>query len=55
MGTKYNPSVVRNGLIFYLDAANTRCYSGSGNTVLNLALSAQEVLQNYNTTKGRFR
>lgn len=39
MGTKYNPSVIRDGLTFYLDAANTRSYSGSGNTVLNIASS----------------
>jgi hypothetical protein len=36
MGTKYNPTVVRDGLIYYLDAANPRCYSGSGLTVNGL-------------------
>jgi hypothetical protein len=36
MGTKYNPSVVRNGLVYYIDAANTRSYSGSGNTTYEL-------------------
>ncbi len=36
MGTKYNPSIVRNGLFMYLDAANTRSYSGSGITVFGL-------------------
>jgi hypothetical protein len=36
MGTKYNPSVVTNGLVLYLDAANSRCYSGSGITVNSL-------------------
>jgi hypothetical protein len=36
MGTKYNPNIVRDGLIFYLDAANTRCYSGSGLTANGL-------------------
>ena len=40
MGTKYNPSIVRNGLVFAIDAANTRSYSGSGNTVYNMALSS---------------
>ena len=32
MGLKHHPRVVTNGLIYYLDAANTRCYSGSGLT-----------------------
>ena len=36
MGTKYNPRIVTNGLVFYVDAANTRSYSGSGNTVYDL-------------------
>jgi hypothetical protein len=36
MGTKYNPNIVRDGLIMYLDAANSRCYSGSGITVNGL-------------------
>ena len=40
MGTKYNPSIVRNGLVFAIDAANTRSYSGSGNTVYNMALTS---------------
>jgi hypothetical protein len=36
MGTKYNPSVVRDGLVYYIDAANTRSYSGSGVTANGL-------------------
>jgi hypothetical protein len=36
MGLKHHPRVVTDGLIYYLDAANTRCYSGSGITVNNL-------------------
>ena len=36
MGTKYNPSIVRNGLVYALDAANTRSYSGSGLTLYEL-------------------
>jgi hypothetical protein len=36
MGTKYNPTVVRDGLVYYIDAANTRSYSGSGLTVNGL-------------------
>lgn len=36
MGTKYNPRIITNDLIYFLDAANTRCYSGSGNTAYSL-------------------
>jgi hypothetical protein len=32
MGLNYNPSIVSDGLVFYLDAANRRCYSGSGSS-----------------------
>ena len=32
MSTRYNPSIVRDGLAFYLDAANTKSYPGSGTT-----------------------
>jgi hypothetical protein len=32
MGLKHHPRVVTNGLVYYLDAANPRCYSGSGLT-----------------------
>ena len=32
MGIAYNTSIVSDGLVFALDAGNTRCYSGSGNT-----------------------
>jgi hypothetical protein len=36
MGLKHHPRVVTNGLVMYLDAANTRSYSGSGLTVTGL-------------------
>jgi|688.fasta_scaffold288928_2 hypothetical protein len=36
MGTKYNPNIVRDGLVYYIDAANTRSYSGAGLTVNGL-------------------
>jgi hypothetical protein len=39
MGLDQSPLIVTDGLTFYLDAANTRSYSGSGNTVLNIASS----------------
>jgi hypothetical protein len=32
MGLKHHPRIVTNGLVYYLDAANPRCYSGSGLT-----------------------
>jgi hypothetical protein len=36
MGLKHHPRIVTNGLLYYLDAANPRCYSGSGITVISL-------------------
>jgi hypothetical protein len=36
MGTKYNPNIVRDGLVYYIDAANTRSYSGTGLTANGL-------------------
>ena len=32
MSTRYNPSIVKDNLILYLDAANTKSYPGSGTT-----------------------
>jgi len=37
MGLKHHPRVVTNGLVFYVDAANTRSYAGSGNTIYSLS------------------
>ena len=36
MGVKAGPRIVKDGLIMYLDAANTRSYSGSGLTANGL-------------------
>jgi hypothetical protein len=36
MGIAYNTSIVSDGLVYALDAANSRCYSGSGNTANGL-------------------
>jgi hypothetical protein len=36
MGLNYNPTIVPDGLVMYLDPANSRSYSGNGNTVYNL-------------------
>ena len=40
MGLNYNPASVTQGLVYYLDLTNSRCYSGSGNTLINLANGA---------------
>jgi hypothetical protein len=37
MGLAHSPSIISDGLIFYLDAANSRSYSGSGNTIYDLS------------------
>jgi hypothetical protein len=36
MGLSHSPSLVMDGLVFSIDAGNSRCYSGSGNTVNGL-------------------
>lgn len=36
MGVAYNTSIVTDGLVFGIDAANPRCYSGSGITAYSL-------------------
>jgi hypothetical protein len=36
MGLKHHPRVVTNGLVMYVDAANTRCYPGTGLTANGL-------------------
>ena len=36
MGLGHSPSIVVDGLLFYIDPNNTNCYSGSGNTIYNL-------------------
>ena len=36
MGLAHSPSIISDGLVFYLDAANTRSYSGSGLTINGL-------------------
>lgn len=37
MGIAYNPRIVTNGLVFCLDAGNTKSYSGSGTTWTDLS------------------
>jgi hypothetical protein len=36
MGLSHSPSLVMDGLVFSIDAGNSRCYSGSGNTAFGL-------------------
>lgn len=36
MSVVYNTNIIRNGLVFYLDAANIKSYSGSGTTMTDL-------------------
>lgn len=37
MGIAYNTSIVRNGLVLHLDAANTKSYPGSGTTWFDMS------------------
>ena len=46
MGLKHHPRVVTNGLIYYLDAANTRSYGGSGLTAYSLIGDANGAVNN---------
>lgn len=36
MGLSHSPTLVMDGLVFSIDAGNSRCYSGSGNTAFGL-------------------
>jgi hypothetical protein len=40
MAVGYNPSIVSDGLVLYLDPANQRSYSGSGNTWYDLSVNS---------------
>lgn len=44
MGTSYNPKIVTDGLVLYLDAANPKSYSGSGATWFDLSGNARNAL-----------
>ena len=46
MGTKYNPSVVRNGLLICVDTANISSYSGTGITARGLVSGIGATLVN---------
>ena len=46
MGLSHSPSVISNGLIFYLDGSNRRCYTGSGLTASGLVDRIDSTLVN---------
>lgn len=46
MGLGHSPRVVTDGLLYYLDAANSRCYSGTGLTAFDLKGSVAGSLVN---------
>ena len=46
MGLSYNPTIVPDGLIFALDAANTRSYPGTGNTTYGITGGVNGTLVN---------
>lgn len=46
MATNYNPSIITNGLVFCLDAANTKSYPGSNTVWTDLAIRAACTLTN---------
>lgn len=58
MGLGHGPNIVKDGLIFYIDAANPRSYSGSGTNCYNLKkISQTGNLENgvtYEGNPGRF-
>jgi len=43
MGLEHHPRIVTNGLVGYWDAANTRSYSGSGNTWYDLTPNGNDL------------
>jgi len=40
MGLGHSPRINSDGLIYYIDAANTRCYAGTGFTISDLSANA---------------
>lgn len=48
MGLGHSPRILTDGLIFYLDAANPRCYAGSGSSIADLSTS--KLNQNFNNS-----
>ena len=46
MGTYTGPNIVKEGLIYLVDAGSERSYSGSGTSVSYLVGSASSTMQN---------
>ena len=46
MGLVHHPNVVTDGLVYCLDAANRRCYSGTGTTGVDLVKGGTATLEN---------
>ena len=46
MALSHSPSIATNGLIFHIDAANSRSYSGTGITVNSLSTGIGGTLMN---------
>lgn len=57
MAIAYNTNIVRNGLAYYLDAANIKSYSGSGSTMTDLCTMSSTATLNgtYSYSNGRIR
>jgi hypothetical protein len=52
MAIKYNPNISTDGLIYWYDTANTRSFSGSGNTLYSLPNGSIMTFTNGYTTNG---
>ena len=46
MGTSYSPSIVTNGLVFCVDAKNTKSYPGSGSTLSDIGSGVDGTIYN---------
>jgi hypothetical protein len=51
MALGHSPRIVSDGLIFYVDAVNTRCYAGAGTGFTVTDLSASRLNQSFNQNK----
>jgi len=49
MGLSHSPSIVMNGLIINIDPGNSRCYSGTGVTINNIAFDGATTATNVYT------
>jgi hypothetical protein len=52
MGVAYNTNIVRDGLVFYLDTANKKSYSGTGTTTIDVARNLSGTLTNGASVSG---